>query len=165
MNFKRIDDYIATEIKAVEKPNYTKFKNEELTDELFQRKLDIPLNDDGKLIRKHALQMLIAWDEAHPEKYRKDPKVRVIFSRPQGEEGKYLFIGLNGRGYQIPYNVEVVLPASVVRVADDAIAESSEYTEGPDGRRFTGKLREQCAPYTFISVAKENEEAIAGSEA
>lgn len=137
------------------KPNYAKMKNEELLDVLFERGIEAPRDDEEKLIRKHAIALCMQWDERHPEKYLKDPQVRVIFSRTRNDNASpYVFLGLNGRGYQVPYETEVSLPLSVLRVADDAIEEHYETVTDPYTNRVTVEKRtERKVPYTVIGVA------------
>jgi len=139
------------------RPDYSKMKSEELIDLLFTREISRPTDDEGKLLRKQAIAKLTEWDDAHPDEYRTDPKVRVIFSRTGGASvAPYVFIGLNGRGYQVPYDTEVTLPLSVVRVCDTAVSTKYETVTDPVTQRANVvEKKERRYPYTIIGLANE----------
>lgn len=82
--------------------------------------LVIPENEKGKLIREGALRALI--DYQNMLLAEEDRRVKVVFHKTgDPAQGDYVFIGHNGRGYQIPFEKEVVIPESVARVCDDAM--------------------------------------------
>ena len=74
-----------------------------LRDELFKRNLFIPTDEEGKLIREHAISLLQDWEATH--KYDEKPrKCRVIFHHSMNpSSGPYVFASLNEKTYQAPY--------------------------------------------------------------
>lgn len=147
----------ATEIRDAGKVNFATMSDERLMECLFERGIEIP-TDDGRLVRKVAIQKLIAWeDNAKPlDSYR---KVRCIFQRSGREnEAPYVFLSLNGTAYQVPYDKEVLLPEPVIRACVDLAVQTdltlTEETDRSGNMRYNEK-QIRSVPYTFLGYADE----------
>lgn len=135
------------------KINFQTLKDEALADQLIMRGLDVPLDENGRIMRKVAINRIIKWeDDAKPlDQFR---KMRVVFHRTgREEENQYVFLSLNGVAYQIPYEREVALPEPVIRsCCDDAIMTVSEF-KGMDlesGKAIYNERNVHTVPYTFL---------------
>jgi len=147
---------------AEENVEYTKekfnlLKDEQLANQLFIRGLDVPLDENSRIMRKVAIQRIVKWeDESKPlSSYR---KMRVIFHRTgREEENAYVFLSLNGTAYQVPYEKEVSLPEPVVRsCCDDAVMTANEY-KGVDlenGKALYNERDVHVVPYTFLGYVE-----------
>lgn len=132
-------------------------KDEQLANQLFIRGLDVPLDENSRIMRKVAIQRIVKWeDESKPlSSYR---KMRVIFHRTgREEENAYVFLSLNGTAYQVPYEKEVALPEPVVRgCCDDAVMTSNDY-KGIDlesGKALYNERDVHAVPYTFLGYVE-----------
>lgn len=159
----KITEQQVAEVKQPETStvNYTTLPNEVLMDELFKRGIDIPMSDDGKLVRKVAVQKLLKWEEAAKplNSYR---KMRVVFHRSGREsEAPYVFLSLNGVAYQAPYEKEVELPEPVIRACvDNATIDEMEFTGEIDGqgRAIYKENKIKSHPYTFLGYVEESKD-------
>lgn len=142
--------------KQLDKINY-QGTDVELRDALFQRGLAIPTTDDGKLIRKHALQMLHDWEQqfelATPKR-----KCRVIFHQSGNpSSGPYVFASINEKNFQAPFNKEVVVPEYMLRECIDR-AQIVSYREERDeyNRPQVVEVRTPIYPYTFLGYVEDD---------
>lgn len=112
--------------------------------------LQLPEDNKGNFIRGEAVQRLT--DYQNMMAAEEDRRVKVIFHRTGDPTlGEYVFIGLNGRAYQIPYDVEVVLPESVVRVADDArVTQFKQSGKTEQGNVRYTSFDHKVYPYTMV---------------
>lgn len=117
--------------------------------------LAIPEDEKGRFLRGDAVQLLVEYQKMLTAE--EDRRMKVVFHRTGDQtQGEYVFVGLNGRGYQIPYDTEVVLPESVVRVCDDAKVTTFKQSDAPSYGRIDRKSFEHStAPYTFIEWMDE----------
>lgn len=117
--------------------------------------LEVPQNEKGELIRGEAVKSLNAYQEMLANE--EDRRVKVIFHKTgDPTQGHYVFVGLNGRGYQIPFDKDVVLPSSVVRVCDDAVVARFEQSGGIDkGRVAQHVTYQKLYPYTILEYMDE----------
>ena len=88
----------------------------QVRDMLFERGLHIPLTEDNKLIRKHAIRLLMDWRQDHASMNENARKCRVIFhtsSNPSA--GPYVYASVNSKNFQAPYGKEVIVPEYMLR--------------------------------------------------
>ena len=141
------------------KPVNFKGTNDYLRDELFKRKLFIPTDDEGKLIRAHAITLLQEWETEHP--YDKKPrKCRVIFHHSMNPSaGPYVFASINEKNFQAPYEKEVIIPEYMLRECiDRAVTKSIVYEEDEFGRTQTVEHKTPVYPYTMLGYVEEEEQ-------
>ena len=141
------------------KPVNFKGTNDYLRDELFKRKLFIPTDDEGKLIRAHAITLLQEWETEHP--YDKKPrKCRVIFHHSMNPSaGPYVFASINEKNFQAPYEKEVIIPEYMLReCVDRAVTKSIVYEEDEFGRTQTVEHKTPVYPYTMLGYVEEEQE-------
>jgi len=145
----------AAELESADKVsrNYATMKDEQLGDCMFSRGLDVPLDENGRIMRKVAIQRIIKWDE-DSKPLNAHRRMRVIFHRTgREEESPYVFLSLNGIAFQVPYEQEVSLPEPVVRgCCDDAIMTVNDY-KGVDlekGMAIYAERTVHTVPYTFL---------------
>lgn len=141
------------------KKNYNLMKDAELRDILFRRGLTIPMDDDGKLLRAHAVAV-IEGDDEQRRPLADYPKVRVIFHRTaEASNNKgYIFVKHNDLPLQIPYGVEVKLPEPVLKsTIDNAVIKHYEF-DGVDEQTNTARytmFESKRFPYTFLGYVEE----------
>lgn len=138
-----------------------------LRDQLFQRGIKIPESDEGKLIRKHALQLLRNWEQNYADMAPKR-KCRVIFHTSSNpSSGPYVFASVNNKNFQAPYGKEVVIPEYMLRECIDR-AQTITYITVKDeyNRDRIEEQRSPLYPYTFLGyVYDELDDATACSDA
>lgn len=138
--------------EKVKTPNWAIETDAAIMTEMSDRGLEIPI-DNGRLVRTVAIRMLkSAIDASKPlDTYR---KMRVIFHRSGREaEAPYLFLGLNGRSFQVPYEVEVLLPEPVVRTCCDNAVITEYDIKSFDKSKGAVEVSERvirAVPYTFV---------------
>ncbi|WLD56887.1 hypothetical protein NFC81_09100 [Salinispirillum sp. LH 10-3-1] len=67
----------------------------------------------------------------------KSKKTKILIGEQEGE-ADYVFVGVNGRQYQIPRGKEVEVPAEVVQVLRDAVTEKFETKTDPKtGQKYS----------------------------
>lgn len=134
----------------MKKINFTTQTDEFLKKTLQYFCLQMPEDEKGNFLRGEAVQRLT--DYQNMLAAEEDRRVKAIFHRTGDPTlGEYVFIGLNGRAYQIPYDLEVVVPESVLRVADDARV--TQFKQG--GKTSAGNVSyttydHRVYPYTLI---------------
>lgn len=141
------------------KPVNFKGTNDYLRDELFKRKLFIPTDDEGKLIRAHAITLLQEWETEHPYD-QKQKKCRVIFHHSMNPSaGPYVYASINEKNFQAPYEKEVVIPEYMLRECiDRAVTKSIVYEEDEFGRTQTVEHNTPVYPYTMLGYVEEEEQ-------
>ena len=141
------------------KPVNFKGTNDYLCDELFKRHLFIPTDDEGKLIRAHAITLLQEWETEHPYD-QKQKKCRVIFHHSMNPSaGPYVYASINEKNFQAPYEKEVVIPEYMLRECiDRAVTKSIVYEEDEFGRTQTVEHKTPVYPYTMLGYVEEEEE-------
>lgn len=100
-----------------------------LRDALFVRDLFIPLDENNKLIRKHAVMLLQEWEDAH----KKDDsrRVRVIFHKSMSPSGgPYVFASVNNHTIQAPYEKPVDIPEYFLTECIDRAVTLSRHENG-----------------------------------
>ena len=121
----------------MKKINFQKLPDVELYKYLKHYCLLVPQDENGKLIRGEAVQQLIQY--------------QLQLEAEEDRRMKYVVIGLNGRGYQIPFDKEVVLPESVVRVCDDAVVTSFKQSDKSSlGKIVHDSFEHKTYPYTIL---------------
>lgn len=143
------------------KTNYAQKNTNELRALLHERNLEAPLGDDGKLIRKIAMDMLKKWDEENEEKPERF--VRVVFHKSAEEASlPYVFLSLNGKAYQAPYEKEVVIPESVLRSCCDLAKRTERRMSNKPTQSGKNLHYEEYSvmtqPYTFLGYVEQLEE-------
>lgn len=141
------------------KPVNFKGTNDYLRDELFKRHLFIPTDDEGKLIRAHAITLLQEWETEHPYD-QKQKKCRVIFHHSMNPSaGPYVYASINEKNFQAPYEKEVVIPEYMLRECiDRAVTKSIVYEEDEFGRTQTVEHKTPVYPYTMLGYVEEEEQ-------
>lgn len=119
----------------------------QIRDMLFERGLHIPLTEDNKLIRKHAVRLLMDWRQDHAGVDSTARKCRVIFhtsSNPSA--GPYVFASVNSKNFQAPYGKEVIVPEYMLRECIDRAYTTSYQTQQDEfGRSLLLK-------FTFLRI-------------
>jgi hypothetical protein len=136
-----------------EKVNFVLLKDDALIEECYRRGIDVPINENGKIIRKIAISKIAAWEDmAKPLSAAR--KMRVVFHRTgRQEEAPYVFLSLNGTAFQVPYEKEVSLPEPVVRGCCDDAAMTEYDFKGQDlvnGKAIYEERVVRTVPYTFL---------------
>ena len=134
----------------MKKINFQTLPDAELYGFLKHYCLEVPENEKGKLIREQAVRTLIGYQNMLASE--EDRRVKVIFHKTgDPTQGEYVFIGLNGRGYQIPFDREVVLPESVVRVCDDSkVTTFKQSATSHMGEIVHDSFEHNLYPYTIL---------------
>lgn len=135
--------------------NFAVETNERLIKYLEHYCLTIPEDAKGNLIRGEAISTLTSYQDRLASE--EDRRMKVLFHRTGDQtQGEYVFIGHNGVGYQVPYDMEVVLPESVVRVCDDAVVTTFKQSGVASNGNIRHETKEhRVAPYTFIEWMDE----------
>lgn len=124
-----------------------------LRDALFVRDLFIPLDENNKLIRKHAVMLLQEWEDSH----RKDNsrRVRVIFHKSMSPSGgPYVFASVNNHTIQAPYEKPVDIPEYFLTECIDRAVTLSRYESG-NVNSSSVVNRIPTYPYTRLGYADE----------
>jgi len=126
--------------------------------------LEVPENEKGQLIRGEAQKILT--DYQNMLMTEEDRRVKVVFHKTgDPTQGEYVFIGHNGRGYQIPFDQEVVLPESVVRVCDDAVITTfKQSAKSSMGEIVHDSFEHKLYPYTIIAFMDLEAKMTTGDE-
>lgn len=136
---------------------YNKQTDNELRALLHERMIEMPVDEDNKLIRKIAIAELKKWDSNNV--VRDDKKMRVVFHRsPSDAAAESVFLALNGTAYQAPYEKEVVLPESVIRACCDCAMNSHYRNTGKvdaNNRVIYDEEIIHTQPYTFLGYVEE----------
>lgn len=147
------------------RPVNFKGSSDYLRDELFKRNLFIPTDDEGKLIRAHAISLLQDWESNHPYDV-KPRKCRVIFHHSMNPSaGPYVFASVNEKNFQAPYEKEVIVPEYMLRECiDRAVTTNIVYEEDEFGRTQTKEQKTPLYPYTMLGYVDEEESTTAEEE-
>ncbi len=139
----------------MKKINFTSQTDSELYKYLKHYCLEVPETDKGKLIRAEAVKSLTSYQAMLDGE--EDRRVKVTFHKSgDPTQGEYVFIGLNGRGYQVPFDTSVVLPESVVKVCDDAVVTTfKQSTASSLGQIVHDTFSHKLYPYTIIEYMDE----------
>lgn len=126
--------------------------------------LAVPENEKGKLIRAEAISVLTQYQDMLMAE--EDRRIKVIFHKTgDPTQGEYVFIGHNGRGYQIPFDKEVVLPESVVKVADDAVVTTfKQSARSTLGDIHHDSFEHKLYPYTILQYMEDEGQMTMGEE-
>lgn len=139
--------------------NYMELKNNELHTLLHQRSLEAVLGDDGKLIRQIAVDKLKKWDAENEETPTR--MCRAVFHKTGDEAAlPYVFLALNGKTYQAPYDKEVVIPEHVLKACCDNAKRTTYRMDGIDKETGLVKYRKDTIhtqPYTILGYVEEEE--------
>lgn len=140
------------------KPVNFKGTSDYLRDELFKRRLFIPTDENGKLIREHAITLLQEWETTHSYDENKR-KCKVIFHHSMNPSaGPYVFASVNEKNFRAPYEKEVVVPEYMLRECiDRAVTTNIVYEEDEYGRMQTREQKTPVYPYTLLGYAEDNE--------
>lgn len=142
--------------------NYAVLKNTQLTDLCSER--DILLD---RPIRGEMIKALMKWDmeqgeaeemleideegeivnsETKPE----EETVKVTFHSKDEQDAPYVFVGLNGKGFYLPKETEIVIPKVLLNVIDDAIEYRFEQFKDNQGRTKFRPKKIHRFPYTIL---------------
>lgn len=148
----------------MKKVNFQNLPDTELYKFLRNYCLEVPENDKGKLVRGEAIQSLLSYQEMLISE--EDRRMKVVFHKSgDPAQGEYVFIGLNGRGYQIPFDKEVVLPESVVRVCDDAKTTTFKQSSNSSlGQISHDSFEHKLFPYTIVEFMDNESIMTTGEE-
>ena len=133
-----------------------KGSDESLIKELEKRNLEVPMSGEGNLIRGAAIEALRTAEKNETNDAR---KCKVIFHRSNNPNANqnYVFISLNKRSFQAPYEEEVVLEEKYLRGCID-LAQVVDYAfvPGKDGSTDIKERRINIYPYTFLGYVDED---------
>ena len=148
----------------MKKINFAAQTDSELYKYLKHYCLEVPENEKGKLVRGEAVDILTKYQEML--RNEEDRRMKVIFHKSgDPTQGEYVFIGHNGRGYQIPFDKEVVLPESVVRVCDDAVVVTYKQAATSSMGQIThDSFKHKLYPYTILSFVDTENQMTTGEE-
>lgn len=127
--------------------------DEALIKELEKRNLEVPMSGEGNLIRGAAIESLKAAEKTEDESKKLDRKCKIIFHRsnnPNANEN-YVFVSLNDRSFQAPYEEEIEIEEKYLRGCID-LAQIVDYSfvPGKDGSTEVKERRVNIYPYTFL---------------
>lgn len=127
--------------------------DEALIKELEKRNLEVPMSGEGNLIRGAAIESLKAAEKTEDESKKLERKCKIIFHRsnnPNANEN-YVFVSLNDRSFQAPYEEEIEIEEKYLRGCID-LAQIVDYSfvPGKDGSTEVKERRVNIYPYTFL---------------
>ena len=135
---------------------YTKMDDAELIRLLRDRKLPLPMMENGFLNKMDAVRYLKKWDT---DRAQNTERVWVIFhesSHPSA--GPYVFASINDRNIQCPYNEKVCIPKYfLTECIDRAIVTEYRQEFLTDGRTKTTVHKIPTYPYTIVASASEED--------
>lgn len=140
---------------------YEKLTDLELRDILFDREIDIPLTEENKLIRKHAIKLLKKYDAMHAQQKEERRGVRVIlnYSGNPNVLKNCCYVNLNGREMRIPYGREVIIPRDILEnVIAPAKTIDSDISLNEDRKVVFQKTAVALYPYTFLGYVDDEAE-------
>lgn len=130
-----------------------------LIKELEMRNLEVPMSGEGNLIRGAAIEALRAVEKADNEAKKLERKCKVIFHRSNNPNANpnYVFVSLNERSFQAPYEEEVEIEEKYLRGCID-LAQVIDYAfvPGTDGSTDIKERRINIYPYTFLGYVDED---------
>lgn len=128
----------------------------QIRDMLFKRGLQIPLTEENKLIRNHAVRILQDWKQDHLKK-EDGRKCRVIFHNSASPSaGPYVYASVNTKNFQAPYGTEVVVPEYMLRECiDRAYTTTFQAVKDELGRETVVENHLPTYPYTFLGYVEE----------
>lgn len=132
-----------------------------LRDQLSDRSLYIPVDENNRLLRNQAIRALREYETLHAKPNTR--KVRVTFTRSgNANAGNYIYVGLNNKNWQIPYDVEVVLPEYVLtEVIDRSVIIKNVYEENEHGVGSKKKeVKVTVYPYFKHGYVENDEEVL-----
>lgn len=124
--------------------------------------LEVPVNEEGKLIRVDAVKALTEYQNTMASKENR--LYKAVFHRTgEVNQAPYIIVNVGYKRYTIPYEVEVVINDAIKRVIDDAVIESYEQT--PKSKSAIGELTYETThkkrfPYTMLGMANEEGEGM-----
>ncbi len=127
--------------------------DKDMVEQLSSRGIVVPMSEDGRLMRGPAADLLKASNAAIAAKDELERKVRVIFHRsnnPNANEN-YVFLSLNDRSMQAPYETEVSIPKKYLTSCID-MAQVVEHVM--DGGKIVER-RVNIYPYTLLGYEDE----------
>lgn len=127
--------------------------DEALIKELEKRNLEVPMSGEGNLIRGAAIESLKAAEKSEDTAKKLDRKCRIIFHRSNNPNANqnYVFVSLNERSFQAPYEEEIEIEEKYLRGCID-LAQVIDYSfiPGKDGSTEVKERRVNIYPYTFL---------------
>lgn len=127
--------------------------DEALIKELEKRNLEVPMSGEGNLIRGAAIESLKAAEKSEDTAKKLDRKCRIIFHRSNNPNANqnYVFVSLNERSFQAPYEEEIEIEEKYLRGCID-LAQIVDYSfvPGKDGSTEVKERRVNIYPYTFL---------------
>jgi len=143
--------------------SFWNMKMEELERECLKREIHFEEKPDQRAM-VHALfdwdkengelkEAMMEDEEGNVEEIKKSADedrqlVKVIFHSKDEQDIPYVFIGLNGKSFYFPRDIEITLPRMLLRVVDDAIETKFIPRKTSDGRIVYDERRVQRFPYT-----------------
>lgn len=138
--------------KVISSVNYSG-TDAHLRDALFARDLFIPLDENNKLIRRHAVMLLQEWEDSH--KKDNSRRVRVIFHKSMSPScGPYVFASVNNHTIQAPYEKPVDIPEYFLTECIDRAVTLSRHENGNVNDRGPVN-RIPTYPYTRLGYVDE----------
>lgn len=127
--------------------------DEALIKELEKRNLEVPMSGEGNLIRGAAIESLKTAEKSEDTAKKLDRKCRIIFHRSNNPNANqnYVFVSLNERSFQAPYEEEIEIEEKYLRGCID-LAQVIDYSfiPGKDGSTEVKERRVNIYPYTFL---------------
>ena len=83
-------------------------------------------------------------------KQKREGLITVIFHNKDEQDAPYVYVGLNGKSYYIPKDVEVTIPKDLISVVNDAIETRITSKKNRDGKIIYEEKRIQRFPHTIV---------------
>ncbi len=119
-----------------------------LAEALIKNKVKVPMTDEGILKRDEAIEALEEAKKKQPVD-EMERKVRVIFHKSNNPNANpnYVFLSLNEKSMQAPYEQEVSIPMKFLRGCVDK-AQVIEYVYDSEGKVKENRIN--IYPYTML---------------
>lgn len=130
-----------------------------LRDALSDRSLYIPVDANNQLLRNKAIRLLQDWETLNAKPNNR--KVRVMFTRSNNASaGNYIYVGINNKNWQIPYDVEVVIPEYILTEVIDRSVINKTVVEFDESNLRSRKrdIKVTVYPYVKYGYVDEDEE-------
>lgn len=114
---------------------------------------EIPKDESAEAKKKEAAEI---YDKIAKSKEAKGQKrFKIIIRNQQGTQGKDpIFLGDNGREYQIPRETEVEITESMLNGLRDAVSHETEEYKGEAGQRLYRQRPYQLYPFENLGEVK-----------
>lgn len=140
--------------------DYQKLKDAELVEQMNQRGLRTPLNEEGRVLRNEAIRLLKEKDSSEVDK---SERVFVVFHNSgHPSSGPYVYANINDRNFQCPYEKKVSIPKYFLKECiDRAVITTYRQVKQEDGTYASIAQKTPTYPYTLLGPDNGDNEVVA----